>query len=358
MSGGGSIPKGSSLEQILNQQGGIDSYLNSQDAAGLRRYRKQGYNNAVTAYPDWQRRIGENKTRAIRDIGSRLQEAGYAPEQYQQYMDQYIGDTMSNVSDPGAPTAPKNKKGKLRPGKFMDVDKYANLADPSAMFNSDAAIQDIMNRIEGKKQAGFRAEADTMQGQFDTARGQFDPYKLFADTADDQYINQMLDQSYNDALQWITRASARGQLTDLGKQRAMSELGNQRTAANTRLQTIGGDILNTNRMELSDLMSNIGDQITNFRNTGQKFDLTSALSNLQNRSNTLTSNLQGSLLNAVDTNSLFTPQKAINRGGGAQGGINPAFATGDNINSSLSGALADANKRRAQTRQLGSSGPF
>lgn len=175
----------------------------------------------------------------------------------------------------------------------------------------------------------------------------------FASTADDAIIDAILGEQFQDASDSILRARDRGTLNDQGFDYAMANLDTQRTAAGSRLQDIGGGILEGYRGQLGDIASNARTGAGNF-DFGDTFDPSTYRSQLDTRQSELTGRLEGDIRNAIGGEQFFNVNDLIQRGGVGQGAQNTTGQAGG----SLLTAIQDRKKDEEQQRGLGTAGSF
>lgn len=171
-------------------------------------------------------------------------------------------------------------------------------------------------------------------------------------TADDSVLNAILASQSNDALSALQRSQQRGTLTGTGYQTALSALGNQKSAASSKLQDIGQQVLAGGRSTLSGTAGAARTGASNYKLGGQ-FDPYSFETTAKNQLNEFNSGLEGALRGAVGDQSLFDINALMQTGGAAQGGQNTA---GD-PNLGLLDVITD-RKRKNSDRGLGSQGQF
>lgn len=169
------------------------------------------------------------------------------------------------------------------------------------------------------------------------------------DTYDDAVLERIFGERLTPAQQYVDRAYARGNLNDIGKQRALSILDRQGQEGRARLQSIGGDVLSGYRSQL-------GDVATNARNAASGYQLGSNfnLDDFVSRANTLQGNfgrdLEGNLRQAVGGEQLFNLDSLLAEAGSFQGAQNNAGGLLDKI--------AEREKQKQQARGLGTQGAF
>lgn len=191
-------------------------------------------------------------------------------------------------------------------------------------------------------------------------------YTTFADSADDSILQAILDNARSDALAQIDAARARGQLNDVGYQRALAQLDKQKEAAWGDLQDLGLGVLSGYRDQLGSMRK---DMLGRISNAG--FDNPLSFDAFNNRLtqtiNDLTGRMRGDIYRATQGQSFFDPSGIISGAGALQGYYNPATtqprttsvgAGGTGDNPLLMAFTDDAQKKQQQTTSAGSGGVF
>ena len=204
--------------------------------------------------------------------------------------------------------------------------------NPGTYFAGDIGSSIMANALQ-QQQANTLSQLNSRYapGWTDTAIG---------GTADDAFIEDILNSQYGTAETSLQRALDRGNLTDVGYQAALGELGNQRTASMGDLQTIGGGILSGYRDSIGSLADQ-GFASSQYSTLQNPFDLQGLESRIgEKTTNDLRSNVGG--------RQFFDIGSLVNAGGAAQGAGNSASIA------TLMGNEADKQKQRG----LGSQGVF
>lgn len=218
-------------------------------------------------------------------------------------------------------------------------------SNASQFFDVDSVLNRLVQEQTGYKRTGINRELDSFLGAgFDKG--------LISDTADDAYINDIINSRYNDAYNMVDRSYKRGNLNDSGLAAAMAALGEQRSSANARLQDIGGGLLETGRESLRTIGSNARDRANAFT-LGGSFDTGAIRNDLFSERDSFLGGLRGQLDNAIGGDPLFDINNIIFRGGVGQGAQN---ATGNSP--ALLTALAGDQERKNKTIGLGNTGAF
>lgn len=176
----------------------------------------------------------------------------------------------------------------------------------------------------------------------------------FASTADDAIIDAILAEQFGEASDSILRARDRGQLNDVGFDYAMSNLDQQRMAANSRLQDIGGGILEGFRGQLGDIAGNARTGAGNY-DFGDTFDPEVYRTQLETRQGELGNRLEGDIRNAIGGEQFFNTDTLLQKGGINQGAQNTGLGA---QSGGLLGAIQERKKEEEQQRGLGTAGSF
>lgn len=381
----------------------LSDWQKTQQAAAPKTDYRQLYDKLDSQYDAWKSGLTSASDRARTQVGELLGEQGYTPDQYGNYVNQYIDNILAGVTDPGDPSTKlqyrlKDAYSALTPDQLMpklfkegaalpegslwtetgskyyrpaymktykslDADKYAALPSTNSLFNADSLASTIANRIANKQaHAPDPVTGQTQQqsvtdytGKVNALKQQYDPYSMFGTVdSNNDVIQNILGTGYNDASTLVNNAFKRGVLTDTGLSRAMSELSGQRAAGAQSLTQNANDIYSKNRQTISDLLGKADTSLDAFKTSNTPFNFDSISKQIGDTATNLQSGFEGSLRNSATGQQFFDASKAINLGGGAQGGVNPITRQTD----SLATAIASMNKKNAQPRTLGNSGAF
>lgn len=190
--------------------------------------------------------------------------------------------------------------------------------NPYASYGTRSAFNEALETAQG-----------TYRGDLNRQLQEIAPddfaYTLFADAADDLILQEILDQQRADALAIIDQAKARGQLNQVGYDRALAGLTQQAEAGMADLQDLGLGVLSGYRDQLNALRDDYATRIgtADFANP-LTFDV------FQNRLDQTTSDLnnrlRGDVFRAVGDQSFFDPSTIISSSGAIQGFYNPSSA--------------------------------
>ena len=136
----------------------------------------------------------------------------------------------------------------------------------------------------------------------------------------------------------------------------MANLEQQRTAGNSRLQGIGGGVLDGYRSQLGDIAGNARTSAGNW-DFGDTFDQADYGGQIANRTAELTGSLEGDIRNAIGGEQFFNTSDLIQKGGIGQGAQNTGIGLGSQSGGLLK-AFGDRKSDGDKARGLGSTGSF
>lgn len=222
--------------------------------------------------------------------------------------------------------------------------------DYTGAFDGNAILDDVLNTERTGRRGTYGVQART-------AFNGIDPNKDFADTADDGYISDIVGRQYGDAEGALTRARARGALTDTGYTAGLNTLGDARTAGTATANALGGAVLTRNRGELEGIKSKAVTDAGAY-DFGQTFDPGSYKSQYDTKKASLTSGLGGEISSALAGQNFFDVGDALTKAGYAQGAQNTNALT-SGFTTPAGAAIAGAkDKDKTATRGLGGTGLF
>jgi len=147
----------------------------------------------------------------------------------------------------------------------------------------------------------------------------------FADTADDPYINSMIQEDRVAADKYIQNMLDRGQIIGSGAEAAMKDLDRQAGLGSTRLNEIGAGLLNTQEGILG---TERGKRRSNYSNLklGQSYDVGADDAALDKMASDFLGTLGTGLRTGLGSSPIFSTSGLGAVAGGAQGGQNTTFA--------------------------------
>lgn len=262
------------------------------------------------------------------------------------------GTATSRLGAMGLDDATTAQLSGLVGNKFQSIYDTAGTSanDYSGVFDADA----VLNSVLGTERTGRRGGYSTA---VNAAFNGVDPTTDFADTADDQYINDIVGRQYTDATSALERAKARGSLTNTGYSSGLAYLGDQRNTAMSTAQTLGGAVLARDRGELSGIKSKAATDAGAW-DFGQTFDPNKYLTDYTNKKTALSEGLGGEISNALAGQNWFNVGDVLTKAGYAQGAQN-VKPLQSGFDTPALAALGDERKKNsAAGRGLGGTGVF
>lgn len=169
--------------------------------------------------------------------------------------------------------------------------------------------------------------------------------KSFGATADDPILDAILGSQYTDTQAQIDAAHDRGTLSDVGYDKAIAKLNEQKTIGRSTLEGLGGGVLANNRKQLDDAATNIRNQAAG-ATFANPYDTTAGQKSLTDLTTNLTGGLEGDVRKAVGSQSFFDPAAILGYGTTQQGFYNPSKKTGtEGANPLLTSFTEDATKK-------------
>lgn len=295
---------------ILNEQARIAEQQRIAEAARQSQQREQDtqlFNTNLSSAVEGAR------SRAIQDITGR----GLDANMFSNEIDQMLNSIRGQV-----PQLDNN------PGSYFANQNIADIILGNATTNQRTQYTNQVNNMFGNDFANQRV----------------------ASTADDAFIDAILGEQYNPALEQIQRAFERGTVNEQGFQTAMNALNNQRTTAAANLQQTGGGLLQALRDQLSGIGNEARTAASNYQ-LGTTFDPTSYQTRADTIYNEGLSGLEGNLRNAIGGQQFFDIGSILNQGRTSQG-------TANNNNRALFDAFAADEQDKNKQRGLGTQGVF
>lgn len=213
-------------------------------------------------------------------------------------------------------------------------------ANPASYFRN--AGEELFNRYTTRDRTNF---TNKFQGQFGSNYAD----TVFGGTADDSLLDQIYAEKYQPASAFLTNALSRGQLTSAGYEFANKNLANQATAAKSRLQSMGGDVLNTYRTGVRNLQDQANSAINSYQ-LGQQFNVDDWINQLTSKTNEYKSKMEGDIRGAIGSQELFDVQSLLNQAA--------AFGGATNAQGDLTAAIMESEKKKNEQRGTGTTGVF
>lgn len=220
--------------------------------------------------------------------------------------------------------------------------------NPMAQYNTKTWYKDALNTAQGTYRGDLRRQLN------DIASEDF-AYNVFADDADDLILQAILGQQRADAQAQLDAARARGQLNDVGYNRALQQLGQQEKSGMADLQDLGLGVLSGYRDDLFGMRNDMLDRI-NTASFDNPLSFDTFQNRLRQRQSDLFGRLEGDLYRATSGQSFFDPSSIISSSGAVQGYYNPTTQTSTGTKSLGAGGnpLLDAFTTDEQNKQSAS----
>lgn len=257
----------------------------------------------------------------------------------------------------GSYTAAENQARSVIGSKGLSTDEFMPLIlnelnrvqttipdlDPSpGSYYGPTLAEDVLNREQGNRRTKFGQQVES-----NWAPGW--QTSVIADTMDDPYLEAIKQSQYNAALQTLQRGQARGTLSDNGYNAAIQALNDKNSAAMSRLQQIGGGILNTGRGELGSIVDKAKTGASNYT-LGSQFSLDPYKTEFDTKKSGFESGLEGQVKGATEGLDLYGVNDILAGAARNQG------VAGNNAG--LADVLASRKKNENSARGLGSTGAF
>lgn len=170
------------------------------------------------------------------------------------------------------------------------------------------------------------------------------------DTADDAFLDSILEQQYGDTRTTLERARSRGDLNDSGFNAAMRDLDTERGTGRTTLTGIGDTVLGRYRDELTGIGNRAANAASGWNLGSPDFSTDPYTTEFNTARSRQQGSLEGDIRGAVGNTQLFDVGKLLGRGAQVQG------ATSGEPMDFVQSAL---NKNKNKTdRGVGSTGVF
>lgn len=279
------------------------------------------------------------------------EEARQAREKQEQ-IDRY------NTAKTGSKTAAESLARSKLTSRGLNVDEFLPLiqaetnridssipyldANPGNYYAPDLA-DTVLSAEEKNRRTKYGQDVSNKWGPgFDTT--------AIPDTLDDPILNAINDTQYGESLSTLQRAQARGTIGDQGYNEALNKLNAAKPGALSRLQTLGGGILETDRSKIRGIADEAKAGAAGYSLGAPAFSLDPYTSKYDTTFKGINDSLEGDVRNATSGVDLYGINDILS--GVAR---NQPAAAG---NSSLADVLAQRKKSEADQRGLGSTGAF
>ena len=175
---------------------------------------------------------------------------------------------------------------------------------------------------------------------------------LFADTADDSFLEAILGEQYNEANSTLDRQYARGQLNAGTKQQALNGLSKQKLSARSKMEDLGLGVIQRYRDEAKNYDKGVRGQLENY-SLGDAFDLDAQSQGLNSLRDRLMGRLEGDIYSTIGDQNFLDLDTILGKAGNASGVTNAPIGGGIGSNAPIAGIPEDE-----LLRTLGTSGSF
>lgn len=214
--------------------------------------------------------------------------------------------------------------------------------NPAGYFGDDIA-DIVLNTARDNQRRTFKQGLDqTFAPGYDT--------NAWGDTSDDAILDSILGSQYSEALDTLTRQRDRGLLSGTGFDSALAKLNEQKTAGMSRLQDLGGGVLNRYRESLRGIGNEAYGRAGAYE-LGDTFDTGQYTGRFNDTLGEQRGRLEGDIRGALGGEQLFNIDDLITRAGIGQGLTNGGTR-------GVADAFAERENERERKRGLGEQGVF
>lgn len=184
------------------------------------------------------------------------------------------------------------------------------VGDPNSLFSS-TLLDDAMAEARGNERTKLGQQ---VKGAYTDSYGR----DTFADTADDSYIESILNEQRNEANLALQRALARGTINEVGLSSGEREIANMFKTGNAQANSIGDTILGGYRSQLDNAVGGVRTKANNW-DFGDTFNFDNERGNIDSLKTSLTGKLEGDILNALSGKNFFDNNILLGKAGNATG---------------------------------------
>jgi hypothetical protein len=302
-----------------------------------------------------QQRQANDAATAAANQAAAMQAAQQAESTFQTNKTQAYNDAMTQAMNAfrGQGVDPANYMGQyITPTLQQQFNQIPDQSPNIGSYFPASLGQSIVNQ----------ATADKRQQAMNTLGQTFTPgysTSMIPDSTQDQYVEQILGNQFNPLQAQLTNAQKRGTLTDTGFTAATDLMNQKESAARSQLQSLGANILSTDRGQLDTIAGNARTDASNMA-LGQSFDPSQYFSQASSTAARDIGGFGGALQNAVGGTQFADIQDLLNAGGAVQGATNPTATNpvGSGTIGAGGGMGIGMDQATQQKRGLGSTGAF
>jgi len=225
---------------------------------------------------------------------------------------------------------------KARTGLPEIVEDTSNLFSPSLLEDAISGVRTTQRNKVGAEVKNTFADDFGLQA--------------FNDTADDPILQSILDSQKQEAVTALDRALARGGMNEAGRAIADRELENMTKMGLAKANSLGGTVLGGYRTQLDDAVGKVRSKANEWDfNSG--FNLDKERGTIDSLKGSLSSRLEGDVLNALSGQSFFDTDVLLGKAGTGSGINNglPAASGAASNNGLIGSTTGVADRTKAPT---------
>lgn len=184
-------------------------------------------------------------------------------------------------------------------------------SDPGSYFDYNSIWDNVYNRTETNQR-------NQLDNQFRDATPLGWTESRFADTADDKYLDEILNNQYQETFDTVDAARARGQMGEGAFTNTLAGMDTKRISSRSMLEDMGLGVLGGYRDQLSDIGNQFSDRISNYR-LGQNLNMDEFNNYLDTRTSSLNGRLKGDIYRMVGDQQFFNPDTLMAKGAARAG---------------------------------------
>lgn len=182
--------------------------------------------------------------------------------------------------------------------------------DPNSLF-STTLLDDALNEARG-------TQRNKLGNQVKSAYSDTYGRDSFADTADDSFIESILNEQRSEAALALDRALARGTINEVGRATGDREIANMYKTGNAQANSLGDAILSGYRTQLDNAVGGVRTKANNW-DFGDTFNFDNERGGIDSLRTSLSGKLEGDILNALSGKQFFDNNILLGKAGNATG---------------------------------------
>lgn len=315
--------------------------------------------SAAPPPPDPQReaeaREWEASRQAARDDARRAEDRRMSDEKAAKDLTQWQGrrnSAYNNARDYGKQQLSRYGLDENDPyGVFSGFTSQLDRNNAQLQDNQDFSTQLGSSVFDSALSNARMDQRKKLSRQFDNGIGSNYLEDTFADTADDQYLDGILGEQYNEANTYLTSARDRGQLNNFAYDKAISTLNQDKSKARGELETIGRGVLATSRDNVGKRRDATMSRINAF-DFGDTLNVGDEVGRVKSQASTALGGLDADIRRAIGGRQFFDPNSIVAKSSASTGVSNytpAAVGTGGTGMNPLLGIFTD-QQRNKQTQ--------